>query len=328
MLAKTIPFYFRQPTLDSVTVPELQRAISKYPYSSALQLLLLKKLQIENDPGYGTQWEKCSLFYPNPFLLQAVLDAPDGPSWKETERASGFPKKQLRAVEEVLVKDQPILIEEDIEEQIEEQIEEAAQPAPEILQQPEPIRVEETITEEEIPVAEDPVTAEAAAVEKSSATEQQPAESMLRMELLLKESPIPIPGIKDISPQTDDQPLFEPYHTIDYFASQGIKLGNDLPANDKLGKQLKSFTDWIRTMKKLPQPTLERQLMETSNGEKIVAMAAGSVLHREVLTETMAEVLVKQGNRSKAIELYHKLSLAHPDKSVYFAARIEQLKQD
>jgi pentatricopeptide repeat protein len=55
-------------------------------------------------------------------------------------------------------------------------------------------------------------------------------------------------------------------------------------------------------------------------------MAAGSVEPREVITETMAEVLVKQGNIEKAVDLYRKLSLAHPDKSTYFAARIEQLK--
>ena len=79
-------------------------------------------------------------------------------------------------------------------------------------------------------------------------------------------------------------------------------------------------------MKKLPQTTIEKQLLDSGNGEKIVAMAAGSVEHREVVTETMAEVLVKQGSIENAISLYRKLSLAHPDKSAYFAARIEQLK--
>jgi hypothetical protein len=44
-----------------------------------------------------------------------------------------------------------------------------------------------------------------------------------------------------------------------------------------------------------------------------------------VLTETWAEVLVKQGKTQNALEVYRKLSLLNHDKSAYFAARIEQL---
>jgi hypothetical protein len=40
----------------------------------------------------------------------------------------------------------------------------------------------------------------------------------------------------------------------------------------------------------------------------------------------MAEVLGKQGRREKAIQLYQKLSFINPEKSVYFAAKIQQLK--
>ena len=49
-----------------------------------------------------------------------------------------------------------------------------------------------------------------------------------------------------------DSIVFTPYHMVDYFASQGIKLVlEDNPA-DQFGKQLKSFTDWLKVMKKLP----------------------------------------------------------------------------
>jgi hypothetical protein len=40
----------------------------------------------------------------------------------------------------------------------------------------------------------------------------------------------------------------------------------------------------------------------------------------------MADVLVKQGQVEKAIQLYIKLSFTNPEKSSYFAAKIEQLK--
>jgi hypothetical protein len=46
-----------------------------------------------------------------------------------------------------------------------------------------------------------------------------------------------------------------------------------------------------------------------------------------VVTEAMAEVWEKQGNSRTAIALYSKLSFIFPEKSVYFASRIEQLKK-
>ena len=50
-----------------------------------------------------------------------------------------------------------------------------------------------------------------------------------------------------------NEPLIpiDPYHTVDYFASQGIKLVLEKDPKDKLGKQLKSFTQWLKHMKKV-----------------------------------------------------------------------------
>jgi hypothetical protein len=118
---------------------------------------------------------------------------------------------------------------------------------------------------------------------------------------------------------------FEPYHTIDYFASQGIKLQQSDLSKDKFGKQLKSFTEWLRSMKRLPQASTETNLDEATQ-RSIQQVAEHSIEGKEIVTETMAEVWIKQGNREKAIDTLHKLSLLDPSKSHYFAARIEQLK--
>ena len=118
--------------------------------------------------------------------------------------------------------------------------------------------------------------------------------------------------------------LFEPYHTIDYFASQGIKLTLEENPSDTLGKQLKSFTDWLKTMRRLPQK--DREVVPDRVAEQAVqTSAAHSILGKDVVTETMAEVLAKQGMREKARVVYEKLSLLNPDKRAYFAAKIEQL---
>lgn len=165
---------------------------------------------------------------------------------------------------------------------------------------------EEVVQEQHAAVAETPVVEEVPAVAEAAVVEA-PAE----------ETPKPAPTV------TQDF-LFEPYHTIDYFASQGIKLTLDENPNDKLGKQLKSFTEWLKTMRRLPQK--DREVVPDRVAEEAVqSSAADSIKGKDVLTETMAEVLAKQGMREKARAVYEKLSLLNPDKRAYFAAKIEQL---
>lgn len=121
--------------------------------------------------------------------------------------------------------------------------------------------------------------------------------------------------------------LFEPYHTVDYFASQGIKFKEEEKPADKFSQQLKSFTEWLKTMKKLPVAEMTRSV-ETASEKKVEQLAEHSLEEREVITEAMAAVWEKQGNREKAIEVYSKLSLLEPAKSPYFAAKIEILKKE
>jgi len=126
-------------------------------------------------------------------------------------------------------------------------------------------------------------------------------------------------------PTNEAPPIFEPYHTVDYFASQGIRVSNEIKPDDKLGQQLKRFTEWLKTMKRLPETKVDEQLDEVAQ-QNIQEFADHSLDQKDIITESMAEVLVKQYKQSEAIAIYEKLSLLNPSKRAYFAAKIEQLK--
>ncbi len=152
-------------------------------------------------------------------------------------------------------------------------------------------------------------------------------EDAVNMETEPAVSNIPIPATENketnIETLADETPLFEPLYTTDYFASQGIKLSEEKLANDKLGRQLKSFTEWLKTMKKVhPGQKVDSIVIDAS----VEKLAEKSNEDAEIVTEAMAEVYESQGKFKKAKEIYQKLSLQNPAKSAFFAAKLEQIK--
>jgi hypothetical protein len=127
------------------------------------------------------------------------------------------------------------------------------------------------------------------------------------------------------APIVEEAPLvFEPLFASDYFASQGIKLTDEAMGQDKLGKQLRSFTGWLKTMKKIQ--AAEGQSTTAPLDLSVQQLAEKSNQEAEIITESMAEALVAQGKTKKAIDVYEKLSLRDPAKIAYFAVKIDTLK--
>ncbi len=121
--------------------------------------------------------------------------------------------------------------------------------------------------------------------------------------------------------------VFAPYHMIDYFASQGIKLVLEDNPPDQFRKAAEEFYRLAESDEKATSEAADRPKKQMKReAERIRHFAAHSIEERDILTESMAEVLAKQGMYENAIALYQKLSLIYPPKSAYFASRIEQLK--
>lgn len=149
--------------------------------------------------------------------------------------------------------------------------------------------------------------------------ERNDEQSVIEKEIIEEE-------IKVDQTETSLEIPIDPYHTVDYFASQGIKLSKE-EQKDELSKKVQSFTAWLRTMKRLqpaPETITYKNIDEIFGNTKEVT----GTEKNEVFTEAMAEVYLKQGLREKAIEIYHKLSLQNPSNHHIFAAKIQQIKEN
>jgi len=336
---------FQTSALDDVSRERLEAFVEEYPCFGFGHYLLSRKLRAENADHFLTATQKTGLYFPNPFWLQWLLE--NSPDPETDEAASSAIAAEAKPDHSAVTTEPEPVPELSAAGHTPESIPDLhADPAPEYPADavPEhlPALAPEPFAEQELPrflpaAPENdfiPTAAELLldSIEKARQLreslqkineELHPAETPIRDE----EPPFILAEAQPVEPAptpTALPPLFEPFHTIDYFASQGIRLTVDENPTDSLGRQLKSFTDWLKVMRRLPQK--EREIIPDRVAEQTIQnIAAHSIEGKEVVTETMAEVLAKQGMRERARIVYEKLSLLNPEKSAYFAAKIEQL---
>jgi hypothetical protein len=317
-----IQHLFRADTLEDVPRERLEALVEEYPSFGIARYLLSSKLRAEHAEHFEEETRKTNLYFTNPFWLQWLLQqtpVQQAPV-NGVEKMLEMPEAQtMQSIEEKWVA-QPVdefEVAASVEPIAEWVVEQPVEPVADIVveQVVEPTIVEHTAEPIFEPTAIEPV---------------EPVVEHPAVESYVEPTFVPMverPAIEAVTaPPVTEQPLvFESYHMIDYFASQGIKLAPDENPTDRLGKQMKSFTEWLKVMKRLPQKEAG-DVPDPVAENKIQAIAANSNEGKEVVTETMAEVLAKQGMWEKATEVYRKLSLLNPDKSGYFAEKIEQLK--
>jgi len=299
---------FKRKISDSDNKAFFTQIAEAHPYFSVAQFYLLLQTDKESS-NYSKQAAKTSLLFNNPFWLQfqlgdTLLDntnediasLPNITISEKIELVNAIPIEQKNDFPEIIqVEKQEAEITPEIElKNIDQNLE--------IINTPEPTsHFNEGITPLENDIEQ----------EDDSLSDQRISPFNFKFNL-------------NTSEVTEDKITFEPLHTSDYFASLGIKLSGKILHSDKLGKQMKSFTEWLKEMKKLQPDQLPLQSEQADL--TIQKLAEASNLGGEVETEAMAEVLIQQGKKQKALNVYKKLSLLDPSKSAYFAAKIDQLK--
>lgn len=142
------------------------------------------------------------------------------------------------------------------------------------------------------------------------------------------------------TPEEETVLTFQPLYTEDYFAYKKLKDPNTAEMmNDKAQAEMRSFTDWLRELKdnfiagKATKDWYHQQMHrlyeddEPEVSERVEKMAMESItLNDDIVSETLAEIWVRQHQHAKAIVVYQKLSLLNPDKNAYFAQKIKELQ--
>jgi len=75
------------------------------------------------------------------------------------------------------------------------------------------------------------------------------------------------------------------------------------------------------------QPRKTRDEEKHSEGRQNEILEKSLSESDEIVTETLAMIYFQQKNYDKALESFRKLSLKYPEKSVYFASRIEEIEK-
>lgn len=93
------------------------------------------------------------------------------------------------------------------------------------------------------------------------------------------------------------------------------------PESDKQKQQIEIINQFIRV-----QPSISNPRDRVPSAGDLMPIKSGE-FGDNIVSETLVEILLKQGKKDKAIEVLKKLIWKYPQKKAYFASQIEELKK-
>ncbi|CAL1519585.1 hypothetical protein MMC2321_03335 [Chitinophaga sp. MM2321] len=340
----------------------MEQLVAEHPYFSTARLLLAKKVYSHTSDLRNAAVKKAMLYTVQPHhFYQFITNAPVATTIPEPLPVDTVAAVQEETPEEIA----PVVAEEEeiaVAATMTAIAEEEAISAEETMTaavEEEEMPVEETmtaITQEEIPaeetimtaaVQEDEIQVEETVDATTVTLSEAPAEKTGKTTSAAAEirdtpdSTLPIKIFPLALPEEEETVLtYQPLYTDDYFAYKRLKdPGGGDELNDQGMAEMRSFTSWLKEIKdsfagKTSKDWYHQQLHriyeedeEPEVSETVERMAMDSItFNNDIVSETLAEIWVRQQQYSNAIRIYQKLSLLNPDKNAYFAQKIQELK--
>jgi hypothetical protein len=324
----------------------LHEIVHTFPYFQAAQVLYAKQLYDDNDTEVASRVKLASVYAPNRKAMYLLFRKPaEKPVEKEKEVVAPVVVKPIE-------KESYTYVYQTVEKPI---IREEAKPVvtatiPAEEEKVEPLKVVEVKTEEvkeiikEVEVKkeiiEEPV-AEIKEVEIKKDLEVSPiSETFLEKEILsniviaetenlVTENPI-IPQSTQVSDNQEKEAKLEIGKSTFHSFEDWLKIlpissvpSTELPEKAKTSIPADSNDIINRFLSNEPRISKPKaQFFSPSKAAKLSVSEDDSLV-----SETLAKIYLAQGNLQKALRAYESLLLQNPEKSTYFAARIEEIRQ-
>lgn len=309
-------------TADNV---HLEAWKKEYPWFGSLYLLEAKSLKNENKFGFKKAIKTASLYAGDRSVLYDFIN--DQLAIKPSE--SIVTESQKEDKEEVIVEEvsqEPEVVETEsvVEEKVEPTIEVKTEETIPPVKEPEVV-LEEDITEEtsleDVPTSEpeikevkptiiyDPLVA----LQDKVIPDKKPPKKVSTYDPLVE-----LPKLEKPKPKKDKQDF---YSWLDSLKGEEVveppkprKLKMSAEASELLENFIKNRPTISKIRKDVDRLEIYQPSKETSDSK--------------IVTESLAQLHIKQGKPELAIEIYETLGLQNPQKFSYFAALIEKIKKE
>lgn len=282
--------YIKHPDLlNETTLNELSEVIGRYPYFQAARMLYLKNLFLLNDDRYQAVLIKTSIYAPDRKVLFYLINQKDD---IHTALHNNFEKENEEKEIKTFETEKSTLFK--TEDLIDTNI---LKPSTDIETKKLPEKEVEEVKQKPINIA-DHVLNKINEIKKQSAKIRQTEKE----------------EIFDINKQKNAEPLFFTFDEWLNYISSHKEQEKTMPENSLIDKFLDNASSLTRI----------RVEQETDNEDLTKHLIPAEEL--EIISEPLAQLYYKQGHYDKALKLYEKLFLNNPEKSIYFASLIQEIK--
>lgn len=299
---------------------------NQYPYSQVLQALTArasqdhdhaeKKILLQRAAVYATDRSALKHLMSEPVNYVAPLPAKDKDNKQETKQASvAKAEKQSPAKAEITDTDYADEVIHDLErlQELKHNFEayfDGSMPEPKPKKQE-----EQTVT----PNKQETKEAEAKpAVEKKKLSKKERIVQLAKELNKVPPSPEePAWAEKPIKKSKEKNTELEPL--VNEIKTTRKKVQ---PESEKTREQIEIIEQFIKS-----NPLITPPKSKPSENQDLASTLKSGEFGDHIVSETLAEILIRQGKKDKAIEVYKKLIWKFPQKKAYFAAQIEELRK-